>query len=63
MDKYRFTQGQMGGYEHTLTDGKIYDGVEVPGIFQEPYLVVYEDGKKIASAYLFRFEKVVEELA
>lgn len=64
MDKYRYkTTHALGGYEHILEGGKVYDGIEIEGIFpgkDNRYLEVYDEtGKKIATAYLFRFDKVV----
>ena len=50
-----------GGYEYSLTVGKVYEGTVEPGIFQEPYLVIPEgdNGKKVI-AHLYRFEQVAE---
>lgn len=59
--RYKYTS-RLGGYEHALTVGEVYDGQEVPGIFDNsPYLIVYKDGQEIAAAHLSRFTKVEGE--
>ena len=62
MDKYKYIS-RRGGYEHVLTVGQVYSGVEEDGIFaSDRYLRVYdENGKQIAAAHLSRFEKVTTE--
>ena len=53
MQKYKCIFN-LGGYDHILTLGKIYNGIEEEGIFKNsPYLVVYDDsGNRLASAHL-----------
>lgn len=50
---------RRSGYDHILEAFKVYDGVEVQGIFDsDPYLIVYdENGVRLAAAHLSRFEK------
>lgn len=58
-DQY-ICKDNSGGYQDTLTVGKIYTGKRVEGIFTNwPYLEVLEDdqGKSI-SGYLSRFTKM-----
>ena len=57
MNKYKCIRADHG-YEHLLVEGQIYSGLEIPGDFADsPYLIVYGDeGQKIATAHLSRFE-------
>ena len=60
MNKYKCKSSNYN-YEHVLKVGKVYSGIEKPGIFVDrPFLVVYDDeGNEITTAHLNRFERVM----
>jgi hypothetical protein len=60
MNKYRCKWA--AGYSSDLTEGRLYEGYEEPGIFADsPYLVIPCGDQGVQTvAHLHRFEKVKE---
>jgi hypothetical protein len=56
----QYTCNAAYGYDGQLTEGKIYDGIEEPGIFADaPFLVIDQDDRgEQTVAHLRRFNKV-----